>query len=216
LSHHWFRETFAMADDIAAEKLGDGSTAYEVLDRHAGALPPGSEKLFFLPHLGGRACPGNTDMKGSWFGFSWTHRREHFYRSILEAVAYEQHLQFQAFRAANPELDVREITAYGGGSKSSLWNQIKADVLGVTHVLLDKEDLAPLGNAILAGYALGIYDDMAETSERFVKRTSRFDSRPEMNELYKEYVAFYEGLLKQTSPSFADLSALPTWESQVS
>lgn len=213
LSHHWFRETFARADDIAAEELGDGFTAYEVLDRNAAALPPGSEKLFFLPHLGGRACPGNTDMKGGWFGFSWTHKREHFYRAILEAVAYDQYLQFQTFKATNPGLDVQAVTAYGGGSKSALWNQIRADVLGVPQVLLDKEDLAPLGNAILAGYALGIYDDMAATSERFVKRTKRFDPQPEMHELYQEYAAFYAELLDKTAPSFADLTALQTWES---
>ncbi len=65
-------------------------TAYEVLDENAGVLPPGSEKLFFLPHLGGRSCPANTALKGGWFGFSWTHKREHFYRAILEGVAYEQ------------------------------------------------------------------------------------------------------------------------------
>jgi xylulokinase len=212
LSHHWFRETFALADDIAAEEIGSGMTAYEVLDQNAGGLPPGSDKLFFLPHLGGRACPANTDLKGGWFGFTWTHKREHFYRSILEAIAYEQHLQFQAFKSANSDLAVQEITAYGGGTRSTLWNQIKADVLGVPHVLLDKEDLAPLGNAILAGYALGIYDDMAETAERFVKRTTRFEPRPEMHEHYQEYAAYYAELLCQTATSFATLTALPAWE----
>ncbi len=83
LTHHWFQETFASADEVAAQAAGAGSV-YALLDEKARALPPGSEKLFFIPHLGGRACPNNTDYRGAWFGFTWTHKREHFYRSVLE------------------------------------------------------------------------------------------------------------------------------------
>ncbi|MCO6452561.1 MAG: xylulose kinase, partial [Caldilineales bacterium] len=151
LSHHWFQETFGHADLAEAEQRGDGASVYSVLDEAAKAIVPGSDKLFFLPHLGGRACPSNTTLKGGWLGFSWTHKRAHFYRSVLEGIAYEQFLQLRAFRAANPNLKVEAVTAYGGGSKSALWNQIKADVLGVPYELLDREDLAPVGNAILAG-----------------------------------------------------------------
>lgn len=209
LSHHWFQETFCHADEAAAAQLGEGKSVYDVLDANAGRLSPGSEKLFFLPHLGGRACPSNTDLKGAWFGFTWSHKREHFYRSVLEAIAYEQSLQYRNFRTIVPGLQVTEVTAYGGGARSALWNQIKADVLGLPHGLLGREDLAPVGNAILAGYALGIYADMAETAERFVRRTARIEPRPDAHAIYAEYTAFYEQLLRQTEPAFARLTALP-------
>lgn len=211
LSHHWFQETFALADEIEAQKLGEDKSVYDVLDQRAEQVPPGSERLFFVPHLGGRACPGNTDYKGSWFGFTWAHRREHFYRAILEGVAYEQWLQFQAFRASNPDLRVEEVTAYGGGSRSALWNQIKADVLGLPHVLLDREDLAPIGNAILAGYALGIYGDMAEMAEGFVGRAGRVEPRPAIHAFYQPYAEFYSRLLGRIEPALADLATLPEW-----
>jgi xylulokinase len=208
LSHHWFQEKFCYADEVAAAGLGAGKSVYDVLDANANQLPPGSEKLFFIPHLGGRACPGNTDYKGAWFGFTWTHKREHFYRSVLEGIAYDQYLQYRNFQAISPDLAVTEVTAYGGGAKSALWNQIKADVLGLPQVLLGREDLAPIGNAILAGYALGIYADMAETAERFVRRTSRVEPRPEAHALYREYAGFFDQLLSQTEPAFAKLNAL--------
>ncbi len=211
LSHHWFQETFALADELEAEKRDAGASVYDVLDANAVQLPPGSEKLFFLPHLGGRACPSNTDMKGAWFGFTWTHGRPHFYRAILESIAYEQWLQFQAFQASNPDLAVAEIVAYGGGTRSALWNQIKADVIGVPHVLLDREDMAPIGNAILAGYALGVYDDMARTAEQFVRHSARFDPRPEVHAFYRDYARVYEKLLNETQPAFAEITHLPTW-----
>ncbi len=211
LSHHWFQETFAHADEAAAQALGDGQSVYDVLDRRAAQVGPGSERLFFVPHLGGRACPGNTSYRGSWFGFTWAHGREHFYRAILEGVAYEQWLQFRAFQSGNPDLRVEEVTAYGGGSRSALWNQIKADVLGLPHVLLDREDLAPIGNAILAGYALGIYSDMAETAEGFVQRAGRVEPRPEVHAFYQPYAEFYSRLLRQIEPSLSDLAAVPEW-----
>ncbi len=202
LSHHWFQETFAHADEM--EGQAQGKSVYEILDERAAALSPGSEKLFFLPHLGGRACPLNTDLKGAWFGFTWTHRREHFYRAILESIAYDQFLQLQAFRSSNPNLQVEEITAYGGGAKSALWNQIRADVMGLPLALLGREDLAPIGNAILAGYALGIYDDMAATAERFVTRTARVEPDFAQHEQYRPLAGFYARLLAQTEPLFAD------------
>lgn len=209
LSHHWFQETFCYADEVAAASLGDGKSVYDVLDANAGRVPAGSDKLFFIPHLGGRACPGNTDLKGAWFGFTWTHKREHFYRAVLEAIAYDQFLQYRNFQAISPGLHVEEVTAYGGGAKSALWNQIKADVLGLPHVLLGREDLAPIGNAILAGYALGIYADMAETAERFVRPSARIEPRVTSHEHYVECAGFYEQLLSQTEPAFAKLTALP-------
>jgi xylulokinase len=208
LTHHWFQETFAHADELTARDAGNVNV-YEVLDEMARTLPPGSEKLFFNPHLGGRACPNNTDYRGSWFGFSWTHRREHFYRAILEAIAYDQFLMYQSLQESYPEADVQEVTAYGGGSKSGLWNQIKADVMGVPYVCLGRDDVAAVGNAILAGYTLGIFDDMTATSERFMQRSTRYEPDPAAHQLYRQYAAFYAELLAHTEPAYADLAALP-------
>ena len=214
LTHHWFQETFAQADKAAAKALGSGTTVYDILDDKAGKLPPGSDRLVFIPHLAGRACPANTDYRGVWLGFTWTHQREHFYRAILESIAYDQYLTFQSLQAAHPESEGVEITAYGGGSQSALWTQIKADVMGLPYVCLGREDLAAVGNAVLAGYALGIYDDMAATSERFVKRTTRYEPRPDLHRFYRQYADFYGRLLRQVEPALADLTALPGWDSQ--
>ena len=212
LTHHWFQETFARADEVAAQQLGNGTTVYDILDANAAKLSPGSDKLIFIPHLGGRACPANTNYRGAWIGMTWTHKREHFYRSIMEAIAYDQYLTFQSLQAAHPEAQVAEITAYGGGSQSTLWNQIKADVMGIPYVCLTREDLAAVGNAILAGYALGIYDDLAAASAKFVKRATRYDPHPEVHQFYRHYTGYYEKLLKQVELAFANLTALPEWE----
>ncbi len=202
LTHHWFQEVFAHTTKQ------DSKDIYKMLDEKAGQLLPGSEKLFFIPHLGGRACPNNTNLRGSWFGFTWSHGQEHFYRAILEAIAYDQYLMYQALMESYPDMKVKEVIAYGGGSQSPLWNQIKADVMGLPYVCLARDDVSALGNAILAGYAMGIFDDLTETSERFIQRSARYEPDPKAHQQYQQYVAYYQSLLKQTEPAFADLAAL--------
>ena len=207
LTHHWFQETFANADEVAAQAANAGSV-YALLDEKARALPPGSEKLFFIPHLGGRACPNNTDYRGAWFGFTWTHKREHFYRSVLEAIAYDEALMYRSFQENHPQAAIKEVLAYGGGSQSSLWTQIKADVMGIPYVCLCRDDMSAAGIAILAGYAVGIFDDITAASERFIQDTIRYEPRAAAHNAYREYVDFYRGLLQRVEPVFADLTAL--------
>jgi xylulokinase len=212
LTHHWFQETFGYADEVEAGQQAGHKSVYDVLDEKAARLPPGSEKLFFIPHLAGRASPTRTNYRGSWTGFTWTHKREHFYRALLESIAYDQYLTFQSMKTTYPEARVKEIVVYGGGSQSALWNQIKADVMGVPYVCLDREQLSTtLGDAILAGYALGIYEDMTETAERFTKYSKRFEPRPDVHEFYRQYALFYGRLLNQVEPAYDDLAALPAW-----
>ena len=215
LTHHWFLETFAYVDEVEDEKRG-GTSIYSALDDKARNVSPGSDRLVFNPHLGGRACPTRTNYRGMWIGFTWTHRREHFYRSVLEAVAYDQYLAFQSLKAAYPESSVEEVIVYAGGAKSSLWNQIKADVMGLPYVCLNRENLSALGAAILAGYGLGIYDDMAETARRFVKHTDRFEPRPAVHEFYRAYAEFYGRLLDRVEPAYDELATLPQWEGPLS
>ena len=158
------------------------------------------------------ACPTNTDYRGMWVGFSWTHRREHFYRAVLEAIAYDQYHALQSLRAAYPESPANEVHCYSGGARSALWNQIKSDVMGLPYVTLDREDLGALGAAILAGYAVGIYDDLASAGRRFVKMTRRFEPRPAAHAYYRLCAEYYGDLLRQSEPAYRDLAALPEWQ----
>jgi xylulokinase len=207
LTHHWFLEAFA-----PQEADGGAGSSYGLLDSRAEQVPPGCDRLVFNPHLGGRACPTRTNYRGMWIGFTWTHRQEHFYRSVLEAIAYDQALAFQSLQRAYPEAAVEEVIVYAGGARSRLWNQIKADVMGLPYVRLDRSNLSALGAAILAGYALGIYDDMAGAAEALVARTDRFEPRPDVHAFYRAYADFYGRLLERVDPAYDELAELPEWE----
>jgi xylulokinase len=140
------------------------SRIYEEMITAAAAVPPGSDGLFFSPHLGGRICPATPEMRGAWLGFSFGHTRSHFFRAVLESIAYEYAFYLRILQEYIPNLELTETRAVGGGARSDDWNQIKADVLGVPYQRLSRNEFGTWGCALIAGKAAGIYDDLAATA----------------------------------------------------
>lgn len=153
--------------------------------------------------------PSDPDLRGLWLGFTWSHRKEHFYRSLLEGVAYEYAYYLDIERRLLPDLEFKEARVIGGGSRSNFWNQIKADVLGIPYVQLNREECAVLGSAILAGYAVGVFDDLKATAKRFVEPISRVEPRPEYHAYYRPLVDLYISLFDTLRPTYRDLVGLP-------
>ncbi|MFB6214498.1 MAG: FGGY-family carbohydrate kinase, partial [Candidatus Bipolaricaulia bacterium] len=199
----WFR------DELSGEVGGD-TDVYKVLDKKAKERNPGSSRLFFLPHVQGRVCPPEPYLRGLWLGFTWGHDKPSFYRSILEGIAYEYAYYLDIERNLHPSLDFSEVRAIGGGSASDFWNQIKADVLGIPYRTIDREEVGILGDAILAGAAVGLYDDLAETGRSLVNPVDLLEPRDEYNEFYRPYVDFYQRLLEQAGEIFEELADLPS------
>ena len=129
---------------------------YRELIACAAEVPPGSEGLFFSPHLGGRMCPASPDMRGAWLGFSWGHTQPHFIRAVLESVAFEYAYYLTILRDLIPDLNLIQARVIGGGARSNLWNQIKADVLGVPYQPLKGTEFGTWGSAMIAGRALSL------------------------------------------------------------
>ena len=162
LNLEWF------AGELAA--LGAGATV-ETLDRLAGLaaeIVPRPDDPLFIPHLGGRVCPSQPALRGCWAGVGWSHKAAHLFRAILEGVALEYCLYRDVLQAVNPELAIREIRITGGGEKSALWNQIKADALGVPVVQIERHEGAPLGVALLAGHGVGLFPDLDAAARRWI------------------------------------------------
>jgi xylulokinase len=68
------------------------------------SVAPGSDGLFFSPHLGGRICPSSPEMRGAWVGASWSHTQAHFTRAILESIAYEYAYYLKILKELLPRL----------------------------------------------------------------------------------------------------------------
>ena len=98
-------------------------------------------------------------------------------------------------------INVNEIGSLGGGSKSRLWNQIKADITGKLLIIMESEEAACLGAAILAGKAIGMFNTIDDACKRMVKVKEEYE--PEVKN-YDIYLKAYQGYKKL----FNDLSGL--------
>jgi xylulokinase len=206
LTHRWYRDEFATEEKQQAEATG--TSAYQLLDNQAATLPPGAEGLMFIPHLVGRACPSDPAVRGAWLGFTWTHRKPHFYRAVLESIAYDYAVALAVVREYIPDVTFSEVRVIGGGANSELWNQIKADVLGVPYVKLQREDVAALGCAIMGGHAVGIYPDLAATAGSMAQTVSRVEPRPAHHDHYQDYLHAYAQAFSQLRGLYTTLSTL--------
>ena len=57
----------------------------------------------------------------------------------------------------------------GGGAGSALWCRIKADMTGKRVAVLDNNETACLGSAILAGTACGVFKDVRSVCGSMVR-----------------------------------------------
>lgn len=168
------------------------SDAYDAMTAIAANVPPGSEGLMFSPHFGGRICPSNPEMRGAWVGLSWSHNQAHLIRSMLESVAFEYAYYLGIMRELLPEQRFYEARGMGGGAKSAVWNQIKADVLNTTYYRLQGNEFGTWGAAMIAGKAAGLIDDLAQFAAEHAKLLPNPQlPNPENQALYQPLIDNY-------------------------
>ncbi len=141
------------------------SFSFRELDELAEKVAPGSDGLTFLPYLCGSTMPTyNPEAKGAFIGLTMEHTRAHAIRSILEAVAcmLKENLDYLGVQCS-------EIRSMGGGASSPLWCKIKADMTGKRIAILENNETACLGSAILAGVGAGIFSDVESACIETVK-----------------------------------------------
>jgi len=176
--------------------------SFNELDEEAAKVAPGSEGLFFIPHFGGRTCPSNSVIRGSWIGLNWSHTRSHMYRSVMEAIAYEYSLYLKIIKELAGELEFSNVIAIGGGSKSRVFNSIKADVLGIPYSTLKTGDTATLGSAVTAGYGVKIYDNIKTAIDNMVKKQNEIQPGLKNHRSYIKNAEIYNDLFDSLEDAF--------------
>ncbi len=200
----WFRDNFGYLELESVRK--QGLDPYQIMDLEASKVPPGSDGLVILPYIAGERNPiWNANARGVIFGLYLTHTRAHIIRAILESVAYG--LRHNMEIAERAEVEIEELRATGGGSKSDLWLQIKADVLNkpIHQVSADGETL---GDAIMAGNGVGIFQDLFGTCEELAKVKKVINPDPHRHKLYTKLYEIYRELYESLKESFDKLAEI--------
>jgi xylulokinase len=184
----WFRR----------EMLGSSHT-FEHLNALAAGVAPRDDLPLFIPHLGGRVSPADPDLRGAWVGLTWEHSRADLYRAVLESVALEYAVYRKALRRLWPDAALSDLRITGGGEKSELWNQMKADVLGIPIVQIQEGGGAPMGVALLAGVGAGILPGVREAAAGWVCLGRTYEPQREHAEYFAGRLERYESLLQALS-----------------
>lgn len=202
----WFKAVLGQPETQAAPLLD--TDAYALMSAEAERAAPGSGGLIFLPYMAGERSPlWNTDARGVFAGLSFKTTRAEIIRAMMEGCAFAVYHNLKVIEEHDAR--VREWIGIGGAVKSAVWCQIKADISGRPFTIALRADGKPgdntLGLAVMAGFAAGLYDDLAGQIEAFLPNRRTYEPSSEHHALYQERFSVYLDLAERLMPVFPRL-----------
>ncbi len=182
----WFRDNFT----------GNPAASYDELQAEAQRVDAGSEGVIFVPHFAGRVLPQNPYVKGSFVGLDWKHTRGHLYRAVLEGIGYEYAYYYDVLKKLFPDVSFERLYSLGGGAKSALFSQIKADILGIPVSTFAMGETALVGDAAVAGTAVGIFEDCTKPLAQAMQENRRFAPDENKHAIYRPFAMEYRNVIR--------------------
>jgi len=170
-----------------------GGTQGDVFE-WAAAAPAGAAEVLFVPALSGATAPRwNDEMRGGFAGLSMNHGREHLARAVIEGCVFA--LRDITDRLSAIGLGGEEIRVVGGGGRSQLWMQAKADITGLPARPVEDAEPTALGAAMLAEVCAGNFADVAAAAGQMPVLAARcYEPDPRTETVYQEAYMRYRRL----------------------
>jgi xylulokinase len=183
LALKWFTESFSTEKDFS-----------KIVDQKVADIPPCSNGLIFFPCLVGERTPYmDPNARGIFLGAKITHQFEHFIHAIMEGVCFALKSCFDLLCGIGHTADV--VIASGGATKSKLWLQMQADILGQELFTTKTVEQAATGAAIMAAIGSGMYKSAAEACNAMV----HINTKPivPIKDNVAKYAGFYNEVYQQ-------------------
>jgi xylulokinase len=163
-----------------------GVTSDAELDALAASVPPGAGGVTFVPALAGAMTPTwRPDARAAFVGLAASHERAHLARAVLEGLAFA--CRDVVERLASLGLPARDVLVLGGGSRSRMWMQLRADALCRPHHVAARADTCPIGAAMIAAVAAGMVRDLAAAAALAPRPSETFGPHGSVDEAYARY-----------------------------
>jgi len=193
LLFRWFRDT--LGADKLLEAESSGGDAYDLLLADA---RPGPTDLMVLPHFSGSGTPTpDTTSRGAFLGMTFATTQADMAKAILEGLTFELRVNLDLLRESGVKIE--ELRAVGGGARSDVWLQLKADICETPLRVPRVTEAACLGAAILASVGAGGYDSISAAVRDAVKISRTITPSDIRTEAYKRryelYRELYPGLI---------------------
>lgn len=196
----WFKDAFCQEESRQAEQTG--VSVYDILGDQAGQVAPGANGLVLIPYFTGVIQPDNDpNARGIFLGVGLDTKKPEFVRAIFEGIAYMLRENLALIETVDGQ-KVTAVRSLGGGSRSRIWRQIKADVCGVEIASMSESECTSLGAAILAAVALGWYPDAAGAARLGNSLASSLMPDEGNREIYDRGFRRYRRAWQQCRPIF--------------
>lgn len=204
-SFKWLRQAIGHMEDATAKITG--LDVNDLLTAQAAKAVPGSQGLVYIPWLSGAAMPlYDTNARGCFIGLTFGHGKAEILRAGMEGVCYEMRSMLEGLQEAGVE-KTKFLRIGGGAARSSLWNQISADIYGVPVETVKTPECTALGAAIMGAIGVGIFKDVEEACAEMVEVAGRWEPIPEnvavYNDMYKIFRDSYDALADKVFPAIA-------------
>lgn len=187
----WLREILAVADDAAIDAL-------------AAEVAPGADGILFFPGLSGAMSPvWDATARASFYGMASGHGRGHFARALLEGSGFAMRDVVEALAGLGPPIEC--IRLVGGGARSALWAQMRADIAGVPVLAQTGPDASTLGAGLLAAVAGDRFAAVEDAVAALPLTFTRYDPQIAAKSAYDDAYGRYRLLFDRLRPVFGEL-----------
>jgi len=173
----WFRDCFA------SHMKADGINVYRMLDEMCPETPT---DILVVPHFMGAG--GTPDMvinaKGTITGLTMSSTLNDIYRAVMEGLSYEMLYNIESLTTYG--ININSLRATGGGAKSPLWLQMKADIFGTPITSVRTDEAGAAGCAMHAAVGMGVYKDFREAVSMFVNIGETYVPSDKYRDIYAE------------------------------
>lgn len=181
----------------------DGRSPFDVCGELAAAVEPAADDPLYHPFLYGAQQDGNA--RAGFYGVAGWHTRGHMVRAVLEGVAFGHRQHIETMRKAGALF--KEAVLSGGGSRSLVWPQIFADVLGVPVSIARSRETGALGAAITAGTGAGVFSDFATGAASMVRMERNYVPDTRLDAHYARRYGLYRDIAEAMTPIWRRLTS---------
>lgn len=185
----WYRD--ALTGYLAQQAKQEGCSVYDLLNR---TCPQEPTDLIILPFLQGMGGTPDVDpaATGLIAGLTTETKLPQIYRAILESMCYEMQYNLEMLEKGN--VKPKRLYACGGGARSPIWLQIKADVWGREIIPVATEETGALGSAILGFAAVTNAESVCDLAKQFVRHSACIQPNEENHAYYQKQYEKYKKL----------------------
>lgn len=198
----WFVNNLAHEEQEEAKRRG--VSVYAVCDEKVAKVSPKETDVLFHPFLYG--CNTHPDGRAGFYGIGGWHSKEHLLRALYEGVVFCHRDHVDRLRRAG--ITIRKARLTGGGSRSVVWTQIFADVIGLPMEVVGGKETGARGVAISAGIGAGVYKSYQEAVQQAVKVERVQDPQAEYAGIYQKRYEIYQALAESMKAPWERMAQL--------